>query len=739
MAALEHAGAAILPRCAAAAAAARSSAAPRCATTRALGTDASAARAKAGAPHRVPPDAPAGAAAWLDVPEGRLGVCSVPVASNEHAPAAAQAAWLGLRRALGGAAPTFAVLSTSFAHGVLSPLAFLAARLSEARGDDGHVAPLIGCTAPLWLPGVGPLSPLPQPGAPPGAAGGGEPPDAPRAAGGGGGGSGSSFLPPAGGGGQQQGEPPGGGAGPRRWRHHVTLSGAALPGFKGHLIPWQTHDSVPWLPYRGPGLAGAQPQVLLLGHPGSAEHMEALVTLLQRFESLFPGSALAGAIAGAVGPGTPPRAAAAAAAPPPPPGAAAAPGPGRQPLQAPPSEEQQIGRRHVSRALLMLADASGLSGAGAFRSALYDSGLIGLLLDPPAGAPRLAEASGAALLRLVLGAQRLGSRSLGMTVMPDALREQLCPTQELAAAFEPPCPRHPEQWVAARVTPEGLAGEGCMAPQQPGELPLFVLPSPVAGAFWPGLWPGEEQVLNVFEGRYKLLHDSGGGGAVMFGLASSEGYGCAATVREVVPGASPSGNVLVRVGAGRRFRCVPGSERALPGTFGLAAAAVEWVDDAAPPRRAGKELVRRVGALLAVLRAAAVRERLERGGEVAASARFASALGRFARLLQEELTPPLAAALSLAAAAAIPAPGAAKWRWFVGTDPLERAAEQWAHLTCAAAPPAGGGGTGASAGGAAPGAARLAAERQAAAARFITQQLPEYNPLRQLIDRELPP
>jgi len=44
-------------------------------------------------------------------------------------------------------------------------------------------------------------------------------------------------------------------------------------------------DSVPRLPYHsGKQLARAEPQVLLLGHPGSAEHMENVVKLLQRFE-----------------------------------------------------------------------------------------------------------------------------------------------------------------------------------------------------------------------------------------------------------------------------------------------------------------------------------------------------------------------------------------------------------------------------------------------------------------------
>ena len=68
-----------------------------------------------------------------------------------------------------------------------------------------------GCTAPLWLPGVGPLSPL-----------------SPRPA--------------------------------RRLRHHVTLSAAALPGFGAHLIPWQTHvrfwPLAPW--GRAPPGAGSR-------------------------------------------------------------------------------------------------------------------------------------------------------------------------------------------------------------------------------------------------------------------------------------------------------------------------------------------------------------------------------------------------------------------------------------------------------------------------------------------------
>jgi hypothetical protein len=69
----------------------------------------------------------------------------------------------------------------------------------------------------------------------------------------------------------------------------------------------------------------------------------------------------------------------------------------------------------------------GAPGGGPSHGAIHDSGLCGLLLDPkPGAAPaaggapgtRLPLADSALLLRLLLGAQRLGSRSLGMTVMP---------------------------------------------------------------------------------------------------------------------------------------------------------------------------------------------------------------------------------------------------------------------------------------------------------------------------------
>ncbi|GBF87800.1 hypothetical protein Rsub_00511 [Raphidocelis subcapitata] len=823
--------------------------------------------------------------AWLDLPggEGRAAVCSVLAADESESHDAAQAAWAGLRRALGGAPPTFLLLTTSFGPDVLPPLAAVAVQLTEARGAEGHAPPLIGCTAPLWLPGVGALSPL-----------------SPR--------------------------PPGRPA--RRLRHHVTLSAAALPGCAAHLVPWQSHDSLPRLPYSGAReLAAARPQVLLIGHPGAAEHMECVVRLLQRFESLFPGSPLAGVIAGATSSGGSIDGGGGS-------GGGASPWLGFLPGAREQQQQQQQqgeeeagqqrpaggapGRRHVVRrppteraaasrqaggghgsggeadagrdgsggggegdggrgsapdaassgAFLFSADASGLAGGG-FRSAVHDSGLVGLLLDPlhPAhgdgadssgggsgggggAAAPLSPASAAALLRLLLGAQRLGSRSLGMTVMRDELRAELSPTQPLAAAFRPPSPLQEDPWVPVVATPRGLRGEGPLAPQRADELPLFVLATPVPGAP-PGLWPGEEQHINVFEGRYKLLiraaleqavrgglpPDGGGaarqqsaskrlrrgdadaaaaassgaqqqhhhhqhhqqqqqpqphGPAVSFGLASSEGFGVEVTLSGVVVGASAAATNFVRVAAGRRFRCVPGTERTLPGTFGLAAAKVDWIEDERASRKQGKELVRCVGALMQLLRAALARERQERRDEVAASARFASALGapmfgaraappgqqrqpapsqpppqqqpqppqradpdappqqallvrragggrggpsrrdvdakRFARALQDELTPALAAQLSLFACAAIPAPGELKWRWFADVRcPLERATEQWQHLTCSAGCDAA----------AAPGAARLAAERQAAAARAVEKQLPEWNALRALLTRDL--
>lgn len=88
--------------------------------------------------------AAAGSCAWLDVPEGRIGVCTVAAADQGHAQEAAQAAWAGLSRALGGRPPTFVLLTTSFAHGVLTPLTFLAGHLSEARDAEGNAPPLMG-------------------------------------------------------------------------------------------------------------------------------------------------------------------------------------------------------------------------------------------------------------------------------------------------------------------------------------------------------------------------------------------------------------------------------------------------------------------------------------------------------------------------------------------------------------------------------------------------------------------
>jgi len=77
-----------------------------------------------------------------------------------------------------------------------------------------------------------------------------------------------------------------------------------------------------------------------------------------------------------------------------------------------------------SRALLFLAHAGpkggGDAGAIEYSGAVHESGLCGLLLDPSEarGYAPLSVHSSALLLRLLLGAQRLGSRSLGMTVMP---------------------------------------------------------------------------------------------------------------------------------------------------------------------------------------------------------------------------------------------------------------------------------------------------------------------------------
>jgi hypothetical protein len=88
--------------------------------------------------------AAAGSCAWLDIPEGRIGVSTATCGDHGHAHEAAQAAWAGLNRALGGRPPTFVLLSTSFAHGVLSPLTFLAGHLSEARDADGNAPPLMG-------------------------------------------------------------------------------------------------------------------------------------------------------------------------------------------------------------------------------------------------------------------------------------------------------------------------------------------------------------------------------------------------------------------------------------------------------------------------------------------------------------------------------------------------------------------------------------------------------------------
>lgn len=86
-------------------------------------------------------------------------------------------------------------------------------------------------------------------------------------------------------------------------------------------------------------------------------------------------------------------------------------------------------------------------------------------------------------------------------------------------------------------------------------------------------------------------------------------------LRQVIVGVSPASNNLVRVAAGRRFRCVQGTERTLPGTFGLAASKVEWMDDEVPGRKHGKELVRCVGALMQVLRVAVVRQSERTGGD----------------------------------------------------------------------------------------------------------------------------
>jgi len=88
----------------------------------------------------------AGSCASLDLPEGRLAVCTVPVTDSTQAAQAAQAAWSGLRRALGNQQPpTFLLLTTSFAHDVLhSPVTHVALHLSEARDAEGRAPPLIG-------------------------------------------------------------------------------------------------------------------------------------------------------------------------------------------------------------------------------------------------------------------------------------------------------------------------------------------------------------------------------------------------------------------------------------------------------------------------------------------------------------------------------------------------------------------------------------------------------------------
>jgi len=159
---------------------------------------------------------------------------------------------------------------------------------------------------------------------------------------------------------------------------------------------------------------------------------------------------------------------------------------------------------------------------------LHSNGAVGLMLVPHQPQTVLPPATRAAMVRMLLGCDRMGL-SVGrvpeshLIIPEDELAHELWPSPALVEDYKPPPLSSPEEWHPAIVTPLGLSawgGDGGQ-PQAANELPVMMMDG---DRDWERLWPAMKQGLEVSEKQRLLLTracvEQGG----VFGMAM-DGWG----------------------------------------------------------------------------------------------------------------------------------------------------------------------------------------------------------------------